>query len=317
MIVPIGTKIVTQRETRVAGGSALETAGAVGIIVRSPVDSEHRYRVRFVDGNEAQLRRADFAILREVQRGDLDATSRSATADPRGDAAAESAADDEHALLERVIYRCVVGSRAYGLDHDESDTDRRGVYLPPADAHWSLFGVPEQIEHDETQECYWELEKFLTLALKANPNILECLYSPLIELETPLGAELRGMREHFLSRLIYQTYNGYVLSQFRKLEQDLRVRGAVRWKHAMHLIRLLLAGIVALREGHVPVRVEERRDELLAIRRGERSWSEVDAWRLELHRAFDVALADTRLPDRPDYAAANAFLIRARRSAIS
>jgi len=58
-----------------------------------------------------------------------------------------------------VIFRCVVGSRAYGLDGPGSDTDRRGIYLPPADLHWSLYGVPEQIEDHERQECYWELQK--------------------------------------------------------------------------------------------------------------------------------------------------------------
>jgi len=34
---------------------------------------------------------------------------------------------------------------------------------------------------------------------------------------------------------------------------------------------------------------------------------------LELHREFDQALAVTTLPERPDYEAANQFLIRARR----
>jgi uncharacterized protein len=41
--------------------------------------------------------------------------------------------------------------------------------------HWSLYGVPEQLENDATQEVYWELQKFLLLSLKANPNVLECL----------------------------------------------------------------------------------------------------------------------------------------------
>ena len=86
-----------------------------------------------------------------------------------------------HGLFDRVIYRCVIGSRAYGLDTDESDTDRRGIYLPPADLQWSLYGVPEQLENDENQEAYWELQKFLIMALKANPNILECLYTPIVE----------------------------------------------------------------------------------------------------------------------------------------
>ncbi len=72
-----------------------------------------------------------------------------------------------------------------------------------------------------------ELQKFLVLALKANPNVLECLYTPLVEHMAPLGPRSLAKREAFLSRLIYQTFNGYVLSQFRKLEQDLRTKGAV------------------------------------------------------------------------------------------
>src|SRR5205823_8536634 len=99
-------------------------------------------------------------------------------------------------------------ARAYGLDTEESDTDRRGVYLPPAELHWSLYGVPEQLENAATEETYWEIQKFLTMALKANPNILECLYTPIVEQATPLAREMLDMRQSFLSKLVYQTYNG-------------------------------------------------------------------------------------------------------------
>jgi predicted nucleotidyltransferase len=173
------------------------------------------------------------------------------------------------------------------------------------------------LENEATQETYWELEKFLHLALKANPNILECLYTPLVEHATDLTRELLDMRAAFLSRLAYQTYNGYVLSQFKRLEQDLRTRGTIQWKHAMHLVRLLLSGITILREGHVPVRVDEHREEMLAIKRGERTWEEVDAWRLALHREFDAAFVRTTLPAQPDFARANDFLLRARRSMMT
>jgi hypothetical protein len=156
----------------------------------------------------------------------------------------------------------------------------------------------------------------VTLALKANPNVFECLYSPLVEHATPLGRELLAMRESFLSRVAYQTFNGYVLSQFKKLQADLRNHGAVKWKHVMHLIRLLLSGICTLRHGYVPVRVEEHREQLLAIKRGEIAWPDVEAWRLNLHREFDAALSETKLPERPDYERANAFLIAARRRAL-
>jgi hypothetical protein len=48
------------------------------------------------------------------------------------------------------------------------------------------------------------------------------------------------------------------------------------------------------------VRVEADRGRLLAVKRGELSWDEVEAWRLELHRDFDRALVATTLPERPD-----------------
>lgn len=220
-------------------------------------------------------------------------------------------------LYERVIYRCVIGSQAYGLANEESDTDRRGIYLPSADMHWALYGVPEQLENEETQEAYWELQKFLVMALKANPNVLECLYTPLVEKSTPLADELLDMKSIFLSRMVYQTYNGYVLSQFKKMQADIRNHGQVKWKHVMHLIRLLLSGIGVLRERFVPVRVDAHRDKLLAIRQGEVPWAEVEAWRLSLHQDFNAAFETTALPERPDYERANAFLIRARRMAIS
>ena len=219
-------------------------------------------------------------------------------------------------LVERVILRCVVGSRAYGLEREGSDTDRRGVYLPPADLHWSLAGAPPQLQNEATQEVYWELQKFITLALKANPNVLECLYTPLVETATPLGEELLAMRGCFLSKLVHQTYTHYVAAQFRRMQSALRSRGEVKWRHAMHLLRLLLSGITALRDGVVAVDVSEHRERLLAVRSGRIKWTEVDAWRLELAAALDSALARTTLPAQPDYERADRFLIHARRRAV-
>ncbi|MDB6028218.1 MAG: nucleotidyltransferase, partial [Verrucomicrobiales bacterium] len=215
-----------------------------------------------------------------------------------------------------IIYRCIVGSQAFGLSDHSSDVDRRGIYLPPAELHWSLYGVPEQInptDSDDTAETYWELQKFTVMALKANPNILECLYTPLVEFTTPLADELLAARQRFLSKLVYQTYNGYVMSQFKKLEQDLRARGEIKWKHAMHLMRLLLSGITALREGELRIRLDEHRDALLRIKRGDQPWPDVNEWRLQLHKEFEDAFASTKLPERPDYNWANEFLVRARK----
>jgi uncharacterized protein len=300
-ILSVGTQVVCRVPVRGPDGRAVHPAGAVGVVVQAPADHQHSYRVRFLDHFEAPFHRRELAILREF-RGDTEGLPHQL---------------DEYDLYPHVIYRCVVGSRAYGLDSADSDYDRRGVYLPPAELHWSLFGVPEQLENLETEEVYWELQKFLVLALKANPNVLECLYSPVVEHATELAQEMLSLRERFLSKRVYQTYSGYVASQFKKLAQDLRNKGQVKRKHVMHLIRLLFSGITILREGYVPVRVVEHRDELLAIRDGLMKWDEVEAWRLALHKEFDAAYENTPLPDRPDYARVNELLVKARRGAVS
>lgn len=296
---------MTRNAANRLGGGDPAPLGAVGVVVESPTDGNHAYRVRFNDGSEAMLRRSEYSILREFKD---DMSVGKPSAEITGDFA------DWQPFIH---YRCVVGSQAFGLSDENSDVDRRGFYLPPADLHWSLYGVPEQVEENSTQEVYWELQKFLVMALKANPNILECLHTPIVEQASPLARELLANRQAFLSRLVYQTYNGYVMSQFRKLEQDLRARGAIKWKHAMHLMRLLLSGIDVLRGGELRVRLDEHRPALLDIKHGRTSWEDLDAWRRRLHRDFDDAFATTRLPERPDYDWANAFLLRARRSAAT
>jgi len=293
--ISAGTQVVVATETRGPSATLVHPRGAVGIVTRTPAGAEELYLVRFPDGFESSFTRAQFDVLKHF-KDRLPAAGAAGTFDLEG----------------CVIYRCIVGSRAYGLDTDGSDTDIRGIYLAPPAVHLSLFGAPEQFEDSQAQTCYWELQKFIVMALKANPNILECLYSPLVEKASPLAIRLLEQREVFLSQMIFQTFNGYALSQFKKLEQDLRNLGTIRWKHAMHLLRLLLTGAAALRERRVPVRVEAHRERLLAVKRGELPWPEVEAWRQALHRDFEQALTSTTLPERPDYDAANRLLLFAR-----
>ena len=301
LILPVGTQIVSRIEIKNTAEELLCLRGAVGVIIESPTDNSHAYQIQLPNGTTVNLKRHEFSIRKHFQKAGFEAPENML---------------EELNLFDRVIYRCIVGSRAYGLDDSDSDTDRRGIYLPSAETHWSLYGIPEQIENKDTQECYWELQKFLILALKANPNVLECLYTPLIETATPLARELLNIREIFLSQLVYQTYNSYVLSQFKKMEQDLRTTGTIRWKHAMHLIRLILSGITILKHGFVPVKAEDYRERLLAIKYEQVSWEEMNHWRLRLHEEFDRTFTTTHLPERPDYEKANTFLIQARRSMV-
>src|SRR5262249_55929232 len=185
-----GTQVVSLVEVRGTNNSLVHPRGAVGVVTRTPTGEQTHLLVRFPDGFEASLTREQLDILKHFK--------------DRLPAAESTMVDFD--LEQLIIYRCVVGSRAYGLDTDESDVDRRGVYLAPAELQWSLYGAPEQFEDNAAQACYWELQKFLIMAIKANPNVLECLYSSMVEKVTSIGEELLSIRNGFLSQMIFQTF---------------------------------------------------------------------------------------------------------------
>ncbi|MGW6845189.1 nucleotidyltransferase domain-containing protein [Streptomyces sp. NPDC054958] len=225
--------------------------------------------------------------------------------------------DDLTLVRDHTVYRCVMGSRAFGLATEASDTDLRGVYLAPTPLFWRFEKPPTHVEGPREEEFSWELERFCELALRANPNILECLHSPLVEEVTPVGEELLSLRGAFLSRRAHTSFSRYAASQRGKLLADVRVHGAPRWKHAMHLLRLLLSCRDLLRTGLLTVDAGPYRDRLLAVRRGERTWEEVDAWMARLQQETESALASTVLPEEPDHARVQDFLVRTRRASAA
>ena len=281
---------------RVPGTDAVKPVGTVGEVVEAPASNDRPYLVRFLDGASFRLKFGELLVR-------------------RGDHTVEATATAGPDVSAFVVLRVMVGSRAFGLATESSDEDRRGVFLPPADWNWSLTKPPEQVEFfsEGVEEVDWEIEKFVRLALQANPNILETLWSPAVLHTDETGDALRAMRTAFLSRHLYRTYSGYVLSQFRLMKRGFDTDRRYKPKHAMHLIRLLHSGIHALRDGDIRVDVSEHRDELLAIRRGEVPFAAVEARALELDRAFREAFATTTLPEKPDTERANRFLIAARR----
>lgn len=298
-LIPPGTQVVLRYDRHVPGTTDVKPAGTVAEVVESPDTNDRPYLVRFLDGVSFRLKFAELL----ARRGDH---SVEATATPGPDVSAF------------VVYRVMVGSRAFGLSNESSDEDRRGVYLPPADWHWSLSKPPEQVEFftDGVEEVDWEIEKFVRLALQANPNILETLWSPAVLHADETGTELRALRGAFLSLHLYKTYSGYVLSQFRLMQKGHDEKGTFKPKHAMHLIRLLHSGIHALTDGEIRVDVAEHRDELLAIRAGRLSFDEVRNRALELDRLFQEAFTRSALPEKPDTDRVNRFLIAARRRRV-
>ncbi|GGV52840.1 nucleotidyltransferase domain-containing protein [Streptomyces spectabilis] len=217
-------------------------------------------------------------------------------------------------VRDHTIYACVMGSRAFGLATDDSDTDRRGVFLAPTPLYWRFEKPPTHVEGPAAEQFGWELERFCALALRANPNVLECLHSPLVEHVTDTGRELLALRGAFLSRQAHETFARYALGQRKKLDADVRSHGAPRWKHAMHLLRLLGSCRDLLLTGELTLDVGSAREPLLAVKRGEVPWPEVESRMARLAAECDAAAARTRLPPEPDRRRVEDFLYRARRA---
>ncbi len=109
----------------------------------------------------------------------------------------------------------ISGSKAYGLDNAQSDTDIRGVFVLPQAVFYGLDYTP-QINNESNDITYYELRRFVELLTKNNPNILELLYVPKESLlyEHPLFAKIKQVQ--VLSKLCKNTFGNYAMAQIKK-----------------------------------------------------------------------------------------------------
>ena len=198
--LPPGTEVVT-RVDRAVGGE-LRPQGATGRVAR--VDGE-RVEVSFVDGRHATYLRAELVprklgVLRYAHRREV----------------------AWHELRPCVVIDTLVGSRAWGVAHDASDEDRRGVFVLPLPWATGLVDPPLDLVSVDGSQTYWELGKAVRQALRADPNTLEMLFAR-PEVVDPMGAPLVAMRDGFVSQEIYGSFGRYALSQLDRLEHNQRL----------------------------------------------------------------------------------------------
>ena len=79
---------------------------------------------------------------------------------------------------DRVIFRGIWGSYAYGTNTPESDRDTIGVFMMERH-HYLAIGDPvRQIADTGNDNRFYTLKNYLELAANANPNILDSLFLP-------------------------------------------------------------------------------------------------------------------------------------------
>lgn len=136
----------------------------------------------------------------------------------------------------------IVGSHAYGLATESSDTDRMaiavlptrrflGVHPPTADAlTYHRAGEGDDI-------TVHEVGKFVSLCLKANPTVTELLWLDEYETTTSLGMALVENRSVLLGSVAVRgAYLGYLTAQIKGAASALAKPKAA--KYARHAWRL-------------------------------------------------------------------------------
>lgn len=136
-------------------------------------------------------------------------------------------------IESRLIMLNLAGSHAYGLATEQSDCDYRGIFIAPRNLQLGLFNIEQKDNGfneandpgiydylNGTDTCLYEIKKFVNLALKNNPNILECFYlnPEHIKISTPFSKKLYKNREYILSKKIKHSLSGYAFSQLKRLE---------------------------------------------------------------------------------------------------
>jgi len=122
---------------------------------------------------------------------------------------------DELKQNNLILFECISGSKAFGLNTPSSDTDIKGVFYLPKNQFYGLNYIP-QINNETNDIVYYELGRYVDLLMKNNPNMLELLATPAdcVLYKHPIMDCLTI--DMFLSKQCKETFAGYAITQIKK-----------------------------------------------------------------------------------------------------
>ena len=247
--------------------------------------------------------------------------------------------------MNKLLLKTLAGSRAYGLETPESDYDYHAVFITPTSELLALGNTPKGQTWDESKDVdlqTWELGRFLFLATKCNPTILETFVAPIVDEKSPnllqafqriTSEELRALLPHILTRRrVRDAFRGYAHNQRIKLFKDPNSDlGAPKisdrtWKFATQYVRVLIQGEHLLRTEELIVDVglypsmvryawgaSSARPLLMKIREGNYSIGHVINMASILEEKLEEAYVSSSIPDEPNLEPVNDFLLRMRK----
>jgi hypothetical protein len=136
---------------------------------------------------------------------------------------AEQRAASWEALRPCVVLEATVGSRAWGLADEGSDTDLRGIFVLPFRWTVGLLEQPQTLTSADGSTTYWEHRKAIEQAIRADPNTLELLFVNTAQATDPIGEWLLEARDAFASADLFGSFGRYAVSQLGKLARSARL----------------------------------------------------------------------------------------------
>ena len=238
-------------------------------------------------------------------------------------------------LPNNLCFETVMGSAAYGVSSDESDVDVYGICLPPKELVFphlaaEIPGFGTQLKRfEQWQEHHvaalgreWDFQvfgivKFFQLAMENNPNVIDSLFTPrrCVLSSTVVGEYIREHRADFLHKGAWHKFKGYAYSQLNKIRTkspsgkraELVEAHGYDVKFAYHVVRLLLEVEQILVDRDIDL--ERDREQLKAIRRGEWTLPQLEAWAQDKEKQLEAVYHASAVPYAPDEALIRSHLL--------
>jgi len=222
-----------------------------------------------------------------------------------------------------LLVEWLAGSKAFGTDNPDSDTDKVRIVVEPMEQVLGL-GKPLENKHEHSDSgdiTTYSLRNYLKLALAGNPSVLETLWCPVLDSDDELMlAELYMMRHAFIGRHFIPRFRGYMKSQADKLlgnkhgtnRKELVSEHGYDTKFAMHTLRLGLECRLLLETRELPLPIPEPDLECLRLyRMGTYPLSTWERDYLQLDAKLAILQDRDDIPAHPDTGTVDAWCIDA------
>jgi len=217
--------------------------------------------------------------------------------------------DGYHWMSDNIHYITMMGSVAYGVSSDTSDTDIYSFCIPPKEdlfphlkneivgfgnakhANNRFRNFQQHHINDVDAEKQYDINvynivDFFQLVMENNPNMIDSLFTPqfCVLHSTRVGQMVRENRKMFLHLGAWHCFKGYAYAQLKKCGSQKRVgkrKEVVEQfgfdpKFAYHIVRNLNEIEQILTEGDLDL--QRNREQLKSIRRGEWTLKQIEEY---------------------------------------